>query len=385
MKEIYLDNSATTSLSEPVKEAMREAMEIYGNPSSLHSAGLAAEKILKEARKNIAEALGIRVFKENQLIFTSSGSEASNLAIFGTAYAKETRRANKIITTDSEHPSVENPISRLEKEGFKVVRISTKGGVLDLNQLEKECEGVLLASFMMVNNETGAVYDVKKAFSMIKAKSPDAVTHCDAVQGFLKEKFTATGICADLITISAHKIHGPKGVGALYIAPDMLKKKKIVPFILGGGQEFGMRSGTENTVGIAGFGRAARSGYASLPSSSEHMREIRELITERLPSEIRVNIPCGNFAPHILNITLPDIKSETMLHFLSSKGIYVSSGSACSSHSLKPSSTLVAFGLTPKEADCSLRISLSSENTAEDADALCNALAEGLSTLVRIK
>ena len=384
MKEIYFDNSATTALSDAVKDTMRAAMECYGNPSSLHSAGFEAEKILREARKSIGEALGVRSLRDSQLIFTSCGSEASNLALFGSVYAKSRRTANKIITTDSEHPSVENPMKKLENEGFKIVRISTKNGVLDMDMLQKEAEGVLLASIMMVNNETGALYDVEKAFKIIKAKSPDAVCHCDAVQGFLKRRFTAKDLGADLITISAHKIHGPKGIGALYIDPDMIKKKKIVPYILGGGQEYGLRSGTENTIGIAGFGAAAKEGFASLDSSISKMTELREYIIANMPDEIRVNLP-ASAAPHVVNITLPRIKSETMLHFLSSKGIFVSSGSACSSHSSTPSSSLVAFGLTPKEADCSLRISLCESNTREEADALISALSEGLVSLVRIR
>ncbi len=385
MKDIYFDNSATTALSDAAKSAMKEAMEIYGNPSSLHSAGLAAEKIIREARKNIGEALGIRALKDSQLIFTSCGSEASNLAVFGTVYAKTRRTANKIITTDSEHPSLENPIRRLEENGSKIVRIPTRCGVLDMEMLEKEAEGVLFASLMMVNNETGAVYDVERAFKTIKAKSPDAVTHCDAVQGFLKRRFTVSSLGVDLITLSAHKIHGPKGIGALYIDPDIIKKKKIIPYMLGGGQEYGLRSGTENTIGIAGFGAAAKEGFANIGRSIEDMRAVRSHIIENLPKEIRINSPEGETAPHIVNITLPHIKSETMLHYLSSKGIFVSSGSACSSHSSLPSRALLAFGLTPKDADCSLRISLSENNTTEEANALCTALSEGLNTLVRIK
>ena len=319
MKEIYFDNSATTALSESVKEAMRAAMDNYGNPSSLHSCGLSAEKLLREARKNIGEALGVRSLKDSELIFTSCGSEASNLAIFGTVFAKTRRTANKIITTDSEHPSVEKPLRRLEENGFNVVRIPTRKGILDMEMLEKEADGVLLASMMMANNETGAIYNVEEAFGIIKRKSPDAVTHCDAVQGFLKKKFTVSSLGADLITVSAHKIHGPKGVGALYISPDIIKKKKLIPYILGGGQEFGLRSGTENTVGIAGFGRAAKDGYASLEQSVRVMLSVRDYIVSHMPSEIRVNLPEGERAPHIVNITLPRIKSETMLHFLSSK------------------------------------------------------------------
>ncbi len=384
MKEIYFDNSATTALTESVKDSMKAAMDCYGNPSSLHSAGLEAEKILREARKSIGEALGVRSLRDSQLIFTSSGSEASNLALFGSVYAKSRRIANKIITTEGEHPSIENPMKKLENEGFKIVRIPTAGGELDMEMLEKEADGVLLASIMMVNNETGALYDVEKAFKTIKTKSPDAICHCDAVQGFLKRRFTAASLGADLITISAHKIHGPKGVGALYIDPDMIKKKKIVPYILGGGQEYGMRSGTENTIGIAGFGAAAKECFVALDSSLAKMEELREYIISKMPSEIMVNIP-AKAAPHVINITLPRIKSETMLHFLSSKGIFVSSGSACSSHSNAPGSALIAFGLTPKDADCSLRISLCESNTTEDADALISALFEGLATLVRIR
>ena len=385
MRDIYFDNSATTALSEGVKRAMTEAMEVYGNPSSLHSSGLAAEKMMREARKSIGEALGLRSFRDGQLVFTSCGSEANNLALLGSALAKERRTANKIITTDSEHPSVENTLRQLEAKGFDVVRIPTAGGVLDMERLKDEAEGVFLASIMMVNNETGAVYDVENAFKTIKAKSPDAICHCDAVQGFMKRPFSAGTLNADLITLSAHKIHGPKGVGALYIDPDMLKKKKIVPYIHGGGQEFGLRSGTENTIGIVGFGQAVKESFASLEKSISHMSELRRYIAENLPDEIRINEPRGERAPHILNITLPRIKSETMLHYLSAKGIFVSSGSACSSHSGTPSSSLVAFGLTPKEADCSLRISLCSENTREQADALCVTLGEGLKTLVRIR
>lgn len=384
MKKIYLDNSATTALSDAAKSAMISAMDIYGNPSSLHSAGLEAEKMIKEARENVSAALGVRSLRDARLIFTSGGSEANNLAIFGTAFAKSRREANKIIITDSEHPSLENPAKKLEESGFKVVRISTRGGELDLDMLKHEAKGTLFASFMMVNNETGALYDVERAFKIVKEQSPGVVTHCDAVQGFLKTRFTVSNIGADLLSISSHKIHGPKGVGALYIAPEIIKAKKIVPHILGGGQEFGFRSGTENTVGIAGFGAAARVGFERLDESIEQMSNVREHIIASLPTEIRVNSPF-KAAPHILNITLPKIKSETMLHFLSSKGIFVSSGSACSSHSSTPSSSLIAFGLSPKEADCSIRISLCPENSLEEAQEFCAALGEGLRTLIRMK
>ena len=385
-KEIYLDNSATTPLDERVMEKMSEAMRIYGNPSSLHSAGLAAEKIVSHSRAEIFASLGVRGAKKENLIFTASGTEANNLALFGVAYAKSRRAKTKIITTDSEHPSISEPLKRLEADGFTVVRIPTVGGALDLGALEAALDkNVLMASFMLVNNETGALYDLKRAFAMIKRACPDAVTHVDAVQGFLKVKFTPAMLGADLVSISSHKIHGPKGVGALYIHPDIIRAKKIVPVTLGGGQESGFRSGTENTVGIAGFGEAARLGREDFDRNTAHIASLRESLIEKLSAlEVRLNIPAV-CAPHVVSVTLPNIKSETMLHFLSSKGIYVSSGSACSSHSAGASPTLLSYGLSSSDADCTIRVSLSRMNTPDDMETLANALCEGISTLVRIK
>ena len=381
---VYLDNSATTPISDSAKAKMLEAMECYGNPSSLHDVGLKAEKLLSEARKNIMTALGA---KSGELVFTSCGTEATALALFGTAFAKERREANRILTTNSEHPSVANALKKLEGFGFEIINIPTKDGVLDLDALSLALDKkIFLASFMMVNNETGALYDVAKAFKIIKEKYPSAITHCDAVQGFLKVRFTPEKIKADLVTVSGHKLHAPKGVGALYISPDMIKTKKIVPFLVGGGQERGWRSGTENVVGISAFGAAVADIYPRLDATIEHMRGLRAYAIEKLSSlEITLNIPKHNSAPHIINLTLPNIKSETMLHFLSANGIYVSSGSACSSHSHTPSSSLIAFGLEPRQADCSLRISLSEYNTKEEIDALVATLDRGISTLVRIK
>lgn len=384
---IYFDNSATTALSVAAKEAMREAMEIYANPSSLHRDGLRARKIIDSARASVAEALGVRNLGGSQIIFTSSGSEANNTAIFGTVYAKKRRVSNRIITTDGEHPSVENALSKLEGEGFEVIRIPTKGGELDFDAYTEALKvQPILVTMMMVNNETGALYDVMKAFSMAKKKYPDTVTHCDAVQGFLKTKFTPMSINADLVTISAHKIHGPKGVGALYIDANMIKTKKIVPYIVGGGQEFSFRAGTENVVGIAGFGAAAKAESVSFASNVEKMRSLRGYIAEKLSKlDVTLNVPQKDFAPHVLSITLPNIKSETMLHFLSGKGICVSSGSACSSRSLKTSRALTAFGLAPAKADCTIRVSLCAHNTFDEADEFISLLKQGIETLVPIK
>lgn len=385
MKEIYFDNSATTALTPAVKAAMCEAMECFGNPSSLHARGTEAALALRTARSEVGAALGERFLREGQLIFTSCGTEATALALQGCAHAKARRTARTILTTDSEHPSVEENLKRLEAEGFTVVRVSTKGGVPDMQTVREHCtRDLFMVSMMLVNNETGAEYPVGEVFRAARAGNPDCICHTDAVQGFLKVPFTAKSLGADLITLSAHKIHGPKGVGALYVAPEMLTKKKIVPFLPGGGQESGLRSGTENTVGIAGFAAAVREGTAHFSADAARMRAVSEhLIAGLTERGLRVNLPPVR-APHIVSLTLPDVKSETMLHFLSERGIAVSSGSACSSHAKHPSRTLLAFGLSPAQADCTLRVSLSAENTMQEADALLAALDAGLASLVRI-
>ena len=387
MREIYLDNSATTPLCDSAVKAMTEAMGVYGNPSSLHSVGLAAQKLVDEARNIIGTALGVRMLKPGQLVFTASGSEANNLAIRGCLLSKTRRVANKIITTDSEHPSVENLLRKLEEDGFKVVRIPTRGGVLDMVSFEKELDkSVALVTMMMVNNETGALYDIAKAFSMAKSICPDAVTHCDAVQGFMKVRFTPSSINADMVSVSAHKIHGPKGVGALYISQDILKQRKMSPIIYGGGQENGFRSGTENVIGIVGCGAAVKEAFLNLDENISRMSSVKEYALLKLSAlDVRLNAPVGKSAPNIINFTLPNIKSETMLHYLSSEGIYVSSGSACSSHSHTPSRALTAFGLSANDADCSLRISLSENIGENDIDTLVEHLETGIRVLVRMK
>ena len=387
MNTVYLDNSATTPLSDAAKEAIREAMEIYGNPSSLHAQGLAAENTVTKARRQIASALGVRNLSPGQLIFTACGTEANNTAILGTAYAKARREATRIVTTDSEHPSVENALQKLEKDGFEIVRVSTRNGILDQEAAMAALgEKTLLVTMMMVNNETGARYDIEPIFREAKRRNPNTITHCDAVQGFLKCRFTAQSLGADLISISGHKIHAPKGVGALYIDPALIKAKKIVPYLIGGGQESGLRSGTENTIGIAAFGAAAEDGFRHLDEHLAHMSELRNYAIDRLrEAGFVLNLPAGECAPHIVNLQLPAIKSETMLHFLSNLGICVSSGSACSSHAKHTSPSLAAFGLTTAQADSSLRVSLSPYNTREEIDALLEALSRGALTLVRMR
>ena len=386
MQPIYLDNSATTALSEAARQKMLEAMDAYGNPSSYHQLGRKSAALLTEAREAVARSLGVRRLSPGELVFTSCGSEANTLALLGTAHAKARRTANRIITTDSEHPAIENVMQALEREGFEVVRISTRGGTLDMEQLDKALnDRVFMVSMMMVNNETGAMYDLKRVFSLARTRSPAVITHTDAVQGYLKCRFTPASLGADLVTISAHKVHGPKGVGALYINPALLKAKQIVPWLLGGGQENGLRSGTENIPGIAAFGAAVNELYPRLDEHITHMSGLRERLVVGLADlGIAVKQPpvC---APHVVNLTLPDIKSEVMLHFLDARGICVSAGSACSTRSRHISSALLAFGATEREADCSLRVSLCAGNTEADIDALLAALAEGLGSLIRIR
>ncbi len=387
MKNIYFDNSATTPICDEAKNAMIEAMEHYGNPSSLHSKGFESSKIIADARNKILASLFVRNGKQENIIFTSSGTEADNLALLGVAYAK-TRRANRIITTDSEHSAIENTLNRLENDGFEIIRLSTRNGVINLDEFEAAMnKNTLLVTMMHVNNETGSVYNIKECFRIAKSINPDVVTHTDAVQSYMKMKVSPVELKADLVSISAHKIHGPKGIAALYVNSDIIKKKQLKPIIYGGGQESGFRSGTENLIGIAGFGAAAERGLKTISRDVSTLRELREYTLSKLEDlDVRVNLPKGECAPHIINLTLPSIKSETMLHHLSACGIFVSSGSACSSNSStkKVSRALRGFGLTDAEADCSMRISFSHLNTKDDVDALIIALSEGINKLVRI-
>lgn len=388
-RTVYLDNSATTAICpEALAKYNEVSNEVFGNPSSLHALGYEAEKILDEARGRILDSVG---GKNCKLLFTSSGSEANNLAIIGRALAKDRyRKGMKIITTDSEHASVREPMLHLRSLGHNVVFIGTRGGVLDFDALMRELTGeVILVSVMMVNNETGAVYDLPRLSKMIKAKCPEALLHVDATQGYMKLPFTMNAIGADMLTVSAHKIEGPKGVGALVVRDEVLKQKGLSPIVFGGGQELGLRSGTENVPGAAAFGVAAMLANRTLSEDAAYMNTLRALLIERLSgdalSEIHPTLP-PRYAPHILNVTLPSIKSETMLHFLSQSGIYVSSGSACSSNGGgHKSSALIAYGHSDAEADCSIRISFSKRNTPDDVHALCDALEDGLSRLARVK
>ncbi|MBP3401892.1 MAG: cysteine desulfurase [Clostridia bacterium] len=389
MNKIYLDNSATTKIS---NEALEKYIEVskgsYGNPSSLHAMGFDAERIVNSARSEILASLGT---KDASVIFTASGSEANNLAIIGRALSKERYKSGaKIITTAGEHASVDAPIDFLVSQGFKVARIPTKNGEIDLDILKSEMtRDVILVTMMMVNNETGALYDIAAVSKIMRAAAPDAFLHVDATQSYLKLPFTKAKLGADMITLSSHKIEGPKGVGALVVGKEVMKARGLAPIILGGGQEGGMRSGTENVPAIAAFGEAVKIGFKSLKERYLATNSLREYLIKGLAerkelAEISPTLP-KSAAPHIVNITLPKIKSETMLHYLSSLGIYVSSGSACSSNGAHASSALTAYGRSAAEADTSIRISLSYHNTKEEIDALLDGLASGLIKLSRIR
>lgn len=383
-REYYFDNSATTKISERALSAVMDGYANFGNPSSLHKKGADASKKIKNAQASVAKLLNCE--GKGSIIFTSGGTEANNIAILGGFYSKKRRSGDTVMITDSEHASVEQPAQKLEKEGYTVLRVPTKGGKLDIDFIRANLStSLVLASFMSVNNETGAVYNVKEAFSLIKRYNPDVITHTDAVQALGKIKLDAQRLSADMISVSSHKICGPMGVGALYVSKEIIKAKRISPTTFGGGQQNDLRSGTENMPAILGFGAACEDVLARFADNIANMSDVREYLIEKLSAlDVKLNLP-ENVAPHVVNITLPGIKSEVMLHYLSAKNIFVSGGSACSSNHPSISRALKAFGLSDFDADCSIRISLSPSNTKEEVDYLITNLAEGLTGLVRRK
>ena len=379
MKEIYFDNAATTKVSESSAKAALDVMtSFYGNPSSAHAKGLEAEHLLKKARAEVLSAMGFTQ-KDGTLIFTSCGTEANNMAIFG-AYEILGKRKNNIVISDSEHPSVENCAKELEKKGVEVRRIPTKNGVLDLDFAEKAIDAkTMLISCMLVNNETGAVYDIKALDAIRKRNAPDCLLHTDAVQGFCKLSYSLSCLGADLISISGHKIHAPKGVGALFVR----KNARVVARIFGGGQEGNLRSGTENLAGICAFGNSCTEFMNEKQQRLNIIKELNTSLRENL-SEICPYVLINSkdtTAPHILSISVPGIRSEIMLRFLSERGIFVSAGSACSSKNAD-NRVLSNFGLDNKRADSTLRISFSKYNTKEETLLLAKVIDEGNKTLI---
>ncbi len=368
--EIYLDNSATTRPYKRVCDKVLEVMQnIYGNPSSLHRLGISAEKEIKTARESIADTLGVR---PDEIYFTSGGTEANNLAIMGVCNAS---RGGHIISTPVEHPATLNTLNSLEKKGKRIDYIPVDGdGIVKLAEFEEMITpDTCLVSVMLVNNEIGAVQPIEKIASILKKRNPNAYLHVDAVQGYCKIPFRQKDLGVDLISISGHKIHGPKGIGALYIK----KGTKLAPIIFGGGQQNGVRPGTENVPAIAGLGVAAKHCNSKMTDAISQMISLRERLKKGICEKIDnvvVNTP-QQCAPHILNISFGGVKSEVILHTLENEGIYVSSGSACSSHKREPSYVLTSIGLDRSMIDGSIRFSLSEFNTKEEIDKVVSVLA----------
>lgn len=378
MEEIYLDNSATTRVCEKSAEKVLELMtQCYGNPSSLHKKGLEAQREVAHARQAVAVSLGAQ---PREIIFTSGGTEANNLAVLGGAAAGR-RRGKRIVTTAIEHPSVLEPMRQLEKEGFEVVFLTpdADGRVPEEAVLKAVTGDTILISVMAVNNELGSTQPIEVLKKAVKRAGAPALVHVDGVQAYGKLPLRPEKLGIDLLTVSGHKIHGPKGVGALYVS----KNARILPRTFGGGQERELRPGTEAAPLIAGLGAAAE----ELPDwrqSYSRMEKLRDYTLQKLSGleGVEVNSPVEGL-PYLLNFSALGIRSETMLHFLAQRGIYVSSGSACAKG--KQSHVLKAAGLPDSRISSAIRVSFSRENTERDADALAEGVREGLACLARAR
>lgn len=371
--EIYLDNSATTKSYESVAELVSKVMtEDYGNPSSMHMKGVEGERYIRYAKEVIAGNLKV---SEKEIFFASGGTESDNLALIGTAMAN--RRAGcHIITTCIEHPAVLQTMHFLEGQGFHVTYLPVDhNGVIRLDDLRCAIRrDTILVSIMHTNNEIGSLQPVAEAGALIKSINPHIVFHVDAVQGYGKFRIYPKKMNIDLLSVSAHKIHGPKGVGFLYVN----EKIKISPIVFGGGQQKGMRSGTENVPGIAGLGKAVEMIYENLEEERTAMYALRERFMRGVMSipDVKINSAAGEAgAPHVISVSFRGIRSEVLLHALEEKGIYVSAGSACASNKApKPSDTLRAIGLERELLDSTLRFSLSVFTTQQEIDDTLQAL-----------
>jgi len=368
--EHYLDNAATTRVWQSAAQAALAAMTgEFGNPSSRHQAGSRAAQSLKEHRTAIAKALGA---KPEEVVFTSCGTESDNWAIRAAVHLNR-RKGKHIITTAIEHDAVLEPCRELERDGYEVTYLKPdRNGNITVEQVADALrEDTVLVSMMLVNNELGTILPVAETAKLLKEKRSEALLHCDAVQAFLKIPFTAKELGADLISISGHKVHAPKGIGALYIRSGL----KAPPMIVGGHQEDSLRSGTEPTAQIAAFAAAVEEGLARFARDSAHLSQLKTYAAQTLTREIpELELIGAGQAPHILPVTLPGYKSEVMVRFLSDMGIFISSGSAC--HKGKPSHVFAALNLPKKQMDGVLRISFSAENTKEDVDALVSGLKQ---------
>ncbi len=371
----YFDNSATTRVLPEAAELMTKIMtEDYGNPSSMHAYGLKAEHYIKDAAASIARS--IHALPE-EILFTSGGTESNNTALVGSALAKR-RKGMHIITTNIEHPSIGEPLAFLEKEGFEVTRLPVdhKGIVTAEQVAEAVREDTILVTVMMVNNEIGSILPIAEIAKAVKAKNKDTYVHTDAIQAYGKLPISVKELGVDMLSVSGHKFHAPKGIGCLYIRKGTLLR----PVIYGGGQQKGMRSGTENVPAIAGMGLAAERMNSELGERTAHMTALRDRLIGGMTSFPEVTDHSMG-APQIVSLSFKGVRAEVMLHALEAEGIYVSAGSACSTNKKKESSVLAAIELSPEERESTLRFSLSKDNTKEEVDYAIETVAKLLPML----
>ena len=381
--QAYFDNSATTKVFDSVRDIVVKAMtEDYANPSARHLKGMQAEAYIKEARAVIAKSLKVQ---EKEILFTSGGSESNNMALIGTAMANR-RAGNHIISSNIEHPSVYNPLGFLEEQGCEVTYLPVdRAGHIDLTQLEESIRpDTILVSVMYVNNEVGTVEPVEEISRIIRKKNPNTLFHVDAIQAYGKYEIRPKRQGIDLLSVSAHKLHGPKGVGFLYID----SRVKIKPLIYGGGQQSGLRSGTENVPGVAGMGAAVKEMFTDHTAKIDRLYELKEYAETKLsqlPGVTLNNPPGREGAPQIISASFEGVKSEVLLHALEEKGIYVSSGSACSSNHPGISGTLKGVGVRQDLLDSTLRFSFGLFNTKEEIDYAVQELENLLPVLRRFR
>lgn len=383
MEEIYLDNSATTRLREEVCSLMHDIqVRQYGNPSSLHRKGLEAERLLEQARTRIAAVLETR---PNEIIFTSGGTEAINLAIRGAAY-RHRRRGNHLVSTIVEHPATLNCYRRLEKEGFTVTLLPVDHqGQIDLERLAETITAeTVLVSMIHVNNEIGTINPVARIGALVKQRNPHTLFHVDGVQSFGRIPVRPTAWQADLFSCSAHKIHGPKGVGALWVRSGTL----LQPLLEGGDQENGLRPGTENVAGAAGFGLAAELAREGLVKKTARIASLKSSLYHGLrragTGAVLNGPPLEESAPHIINLSFPGVKAEVLLHALAEHGIFTSPGSACHSRQGRPSHVLQALALEPKLLAGALRFSFSAFNTGAEVETVIGQTAAAVRELLSL-
>ena len=381
MREIYFDNAATTRVRPEVAELMMKVMtEDYGNPSARHVMGMKAENYIKTAREQIARTLRV---DPGEIYFTSGGTESNNLALIGTALARS-RRGKHIISTGIEHAAIYKPLDLLREQGFDITILSVdRQGHIDLSELSAAIRpDTILVSLMYVNNEIGSIEPIAEAGRIIKERNPECYFHTDTIQAYGKLRIRPKTEHIDMLSVSAHKIHGPKGTGFIYID----KHVRLHPLILGGGQERDMRSGTENVPGIAGMGLAAEMYYKEHEKIEAGMLSVRDRLIDRLSvmEGVKLNTEKGEgFAPHVVSASFAGVRAEVLLHALEQKGIYVSSGSACSSNHPAISGTLRSIGVDQDLLDSTLRFSFGIYSTPEEADLCADALEELLPQLRR--